>query len=356
VGLNSRDAPPPAGGQKVNPETAAIIQLQQQQLLLQQQQMAAAASIPLRDSNNIVTPPPARYLLGPLLAEDVGKKVLVLDLDETLVHSSFKPIPNADFVISIELEGVIHRVYVRKRPGVDHFMRVVGEKFEVVIFTASLSKSVSQAQCSHLLPALRSTRRMLTVFSLFLPVLSFCSGMPILCWTSWTAIALCAHVCSAKHACNTMETTSRISVTSEGGWKTFSSWTIHLSHTCFRSGKTTRNSFCCHGCTLASSFLIHHSLLLCLLLSSPVLSAVSPQPDNAIPITSWFNDKSDRQLYELLPFLDSMLHVDDVAHVLQRRKPAYGSGVGVPPNLLPPGWQPTVQDPDVMNAQQKRGQ
>ena len=35
---------------------------------------------------------------------------------------------------------MIHRVYVRKRPGVDHFMRVVAEKFEVVIFTASLSK------------------------------------------------------------------------------------------------------------------------------------------------------------------------------------------------------------------------
>jgi len=67
-------------------------------------------------------------------------RCLVLDLDETLVHSSFKPIPNADFVISIELESVIHRVYVRKRPGVDHFMHEVGKKFEVVIFTASLSK------------------------------------------------------------------------------------------------------------------------------------------------------------------------------------------------------------------------
>lgn len=67
-------------------------------------------SAPLRDSNNIVTPPPAKYLLGPLPPEDVGKKCLVLDLDETLVHSSFKPIPNADFIISIELENVIHRV------------------------------------------------------------------------------------------------------------------------------------------------------------------------------------------------------------------------------------------------------
>lgn len=48
--------------------------------------------------------------------------------DETLVHSSFKPVPGADFVISIELEGVTHRVYVRKRPGVDAFLKAVGEK------------------------------------------------------------------------------------------------------------------------------------------------------------------------------------------------------------------------------------
>jgi hypothetical protein len=38
------------------------------------------------------------------------KKCLVLDLDETLVHSSFKPIPNPDFVLEIELEGVMHKV------------------------------------------------------------------------------------------------------------------------------------------------------------------------------------------------------------------------------------------------------
>jgi TFIIF-interacting CTD phosphatase-like protein len=30
-------------------------------------------------------------LLGPLLQKNQGKKTLVLDLDETLVHSSFKP-------------------------------------------------------------------------------------------------------------------------------------------------------------------------------------------------------------------------------------------------------------------------
>lgn len=43
-----------------------------------------------------VSPPsyPTRTLLGPMRGEDQGRKTLVLDLDETLVHSSFKPIPN----------------------------------------------------------------------------------------------------------------------------------------------------------------------------------------------------------------------------------------------------------------------
>ncbi|XP_039919320.1 CTD small phosphatase-like protein [Hirundo rustica] len=34
--------------------------------------------------------PPAKYLLPELTASDYGKKCVVIDLDETLVHSSFK--------------------------------------------------------------------------------------------------------------------------------------------------------------------------------------------------------------------------------------------------------------------------
>lgn len=68
------------------------------------------------------------------------RKCLVLDLDETLVHSSFKPIPDPSFVLDIELDGVTHKVFVRKRPGVDYFLKYVAKSFEVVIFTASLAK------------------------------------------------------------------------------------------------------------------------------------------------------------------------------------------------------------------------
>eukprot|EP00457_Paulinella_chromatophora_P016335 gb/GEZN01017114.1/.p1 GENE.gb/GEZN01017114.1/~~gb/GEZN01017114.1/.p1 ORF type:complete len:181 (+),score=30.01 gb/GEZN01017114.1/:254-796(+) len=69
-----------------------------------------------------------------------GLKTLVLDLDETLVHSSFTKINDADFEISIELDGSVYQVFVRKRPGVDEFMKWIADRFEVVIFTASLAK------------------------------------------------------------------------------------------------------------------------------------------------------------------------------------------------------------------------
>ena len=44
------------------------------------------------------------------------------------------------------------------------------------------------------------------------------------------------------------------------------------------------------------------------------------QPENAIPITSWFNDKNDRELYELLPFLDELSQCPDVVDVLNAKK------------------------------------
>lgn len=69
-----------------------------------------------------------------------GKKCLALDLDETLVHSSFQPVAQAHYKIPVTIDGQVHTVYVIKRPGVDEFMRRVGQHYEVVIYTASLSK------------------------------------------------------------------------------------------------------------------------------------------------------------------------------------------------------------------------
>lgn len=80
------------------------------------------------------------WLLGVKDKKFGNKKCLVLDLDETLVHSSFKYLRSADFVIPVEIDNQIHHVYVIKRPGVDEFLEKVGKWFEVVVFTASVLK------------------------------------------------------------------------------------------------------------------------------------------------------------------------------------------------------------------------
>ena len=84
----------------------------------------------------------AADLLPPLT--DPTKKTLVLNLDETLVHSSFQAV-RADagvssFTIPVEIEQSIHDINVIRRPGLDEFMRAVGSIYEVVVFTASLGK------------------------------------------------------------------------------------------------------------------------------------------------------------------------------------------------------------------------
>ncbi|XP_056287292.1 carboxy-terminal domain RNA polymerase II polypeptide A small phosphatase 1-like [Pseudoliparis swirei] len=82
----------------------------------------------------------AKPLLPPVKSKDSGKICVVIDLDETLVHSSFKPVNNADFIIPVEIDGIVHQVYVLKRPHVDEFLKRMGELFECVLFTASLAK------------------------------------------------------------------------------------------------------------------------------------------------------------------------------------------------------------------------
>ncbi|KAL4262573.1 Mitochondrial import inner membrane translocase subunit TIM50 [Pleurotus pulmonarius] len=79
-------------------------------------------------------------LLPPIAPQHAGRKCLVLDLDETLVHSSFRAVQQADFIVPVEIEYHWHHFHVLKRPGVDEFLLKMGEIYEVVVFTASLSK------------------------------------------------------------------------------------------------------------------------------------------------------------------------------------------------------------------------
>ncbi|XP_012671744.2 CTD (carboxy-terminal domain, RNA polymerase II, polypeptide A) small phosphatase-like a isoform X3 [Clupea harengus] len=95
---------------------------------------------PPAEENGSPPKSPAKYLLPEVSINEYSKNCVVIDLDETLVHSSFKPISNADFIVPVEIDGTVHQVYVLKRPHVDEFLQKMGELFECVLFTASLAK------------------------------------------------------------------------------------------------------------------------------------------------------------------------------------------------------------------------
>ncbi|KAH0373285.1 FAD/NAD(P)-binding domain-containing protein, partial [Aureobasidium melanogenum] len=105
--------------------------------LVERQAQVAHPHTASQDTSSVPSPEPQKWLLPSVRPEHKGRKCLILDLDETLVHSSFKV---TDFTIPVEIEGTYHNVYVIKRPGVDAFMKRVGELYEVVVFTASVSK------------------------------------------------------------------------------------------------------------------------------------------------------------------------------------------------------------------------
>ena len=86
----------------------------------------------------------AKKLLLPAKTQEFSKKkTLILDLDETLVHSSFNPFKKNDIVLNVDFEGVMYNIYVLVRPDAELFIKEVAKTFEVVIFTASISKYAS---------------------------------------------------------------------------------------------------------------------------------------------------------------------------------------------------------------------
>ena len=85
----------------------------------------------------------SQKLLLPPKPHNSTKKTLILDLDETLVHSSFTPFEKNDIVLNVDFEGVMYNIYVLVRPDAELFIKTVAKFYEVVIFTASISKYAS---------------------------------------------------------------------------------------------------------------------------------------------------------------------------------------------------------------------
>ena len=92
-------------------------------------------------NNPIITEPSCK--LEKFLPSKTSKKhkTLVIDLDETLVHSFFdvNPPRKAEISFEILLENKNTQIYTLIRPGAIEFIEKMSEFFEIVIFTASLS-------------------------------------------------------------------------------------------------------------------------------------------------------------------------------------------------------------------------
>ncbi|XP_067928452.1 CTD small phosphatase-like protein [Watersipora subatra] len=190
--------------------------------------------------NHIPQRTESKHLLPEILPSDVGRKCMVIDLDETLVHSSFKPISNADFIVPVEIDGTVHQVYVLKRPHVDEYLQRMGELYECILFTASLSKYAD-------------------------PVADLLDKWGVF------RMRLFRESC-VFHRGNYVKDLSKL------------------------------------GRDLSQILIVDNSP-----------ASYIFHPDNAVPVTSWFEDMADRELLDLIPFLQQLSTEKDVYAMLSHQ-------------------------------------
>ena len=91
-----------------------------------------------------------------------NKKILVLDLDETLVHSSFNKFPfKSDIIINIPIENNKYRsIHILKRPYVNLFLEKMSKIFKIIIFTSSVS-----SYAKRLLPHLDTNKKISNILT-----------------------------------------------------------------------------------------------------------------------------------------------------------------------------------------------
>ena len=172
--------------------------------------------------------------------KNTKKKTLVLDLDETLVHSQFMEFSDkSDLVIQIEIENEIHDIHVKVRPGVKEFLEKMDKIYELVVFTASISKYAD-------------------------PLLDLIDKK-----------GYCPYRLFREH-CTLINTT----------------FVKDLQ----RLGRDIKN--------------------IIIVDNSPVSYAL--HPENGLPILTWFEDKSDRELYKITPILQFLSSVSDVREYIPK--------------------------------------
>ena len=77
-----------------------------------------------------------------IISSNTRKKILVLDLDETLVHSSIhNPFPNKrNIIFNMNINNIKYKIYLIIRPFFEKFLYEMSLCYNLYIFTSSTSK------------------------------------------------------------------------------------------------------------------------------------------------------------------------------------------------------------------------
>ena len=180
-----------------------------------------------------------KNFLPPKSPEFLNKKTLILDLDETLVHSSFEPFSKSDIILNVNFDGIYYKIYVLVRPGAKEFIKKISKYFELVIFTASISKYASP-----LLDILDKDRNI--QFRLYRENCNFLNGI---------------YIKPLK-----------------------------------KIGRNMKDIIIVDNSPLAYAF----------------------DSDNGLPISSWFEDKNDKELFDIMPLLIFLSKTNDVRKYIEK--------------------------------------
>lgn len=213
-------------------------------------------------SKYILPPPPRLFPLSRNPEKRRRKKTLLLDLDETLIHSLSRGTPRSlgssgsCHMIELKVNNVATLYYVYKRPFCDYFLKEALNWFELQIFTASVREYAD----------------------------------PIIDWLESDIVDHKTHA-----AGNSQVFTKR----------------YYRNNCSYRPGVGYIKD-------LSQFFPKHDDLKNVIILdNSPVSYAL--HEDNAVMIEGWINDQGDRDLLNLLPLLYSLSLCIDVRYVLGLR-------------------------------------
>ncbi|KAK6454851.1 nuclear envelope morphology [Scheffersomyces xylosifermentans] len=241
------------------------------EILKQENILSNNIKSPTSSSRYMIPPPQRLYPLSRNPNKKRKRKTLILDLDETLIHSLSRGSPrsfnssssSAPKMIEIKLNNIASLYYVHKRPFCDYFLKEISKWFELQIFTASVKEYAD----------------------------------PIIDWLE----------------SDILDNTRKRDAKEDAGSSPRKIFTKRY----YRSDCTYRQGVG-YIKDLSKFFAKDDDLKNVIILdNSPVSYAL--HEDNAVMIEGWINDQRDRDLLHLLPMLHSLSLCIDVRFILGLR-------------------------------------